>query len=254
MRWLSPLTLASLFRAGSPEVEPVVDIAFDVAELPESRRDLTETVKVEVNRALARQPLPPGVFVADDRQVLVHLRPGPIPGQDDIIVQVAVTFEGEVIGESITDACFTCTNLQVADKTLELLEPLLVEFPAPEPEPVQPEPVPPEPDVAVVEAPARPSPLLITGATLLGTGVAALGVGIGLVAVDERIVSPPGAIDLDIVEYRDPGIAVAVIGGAAAVTGSLLLGLALGARGRARVAAAPAIGPQHFGVSLVGRF
>jgi hypothetical protein len=245
---------ASPIRA-APEVERVIDIEIDALDLPDTRADLAHGVEAELNRRLVEHgSLPAGVVVADDRRVLVELRPGPIPGKDDIVVRVEVQLDGEVLGESPTEACFACTTEEVAGKALVLLDPLLVELPAPTP--ASPPPAPTVVDTPS-EAPERVRPrhaMLISGAVLLGVGVASVGVGIGLIVVDERITSPPGAIDLDVIKYRDPGIATAVIGGATAITGAVLLGLALDKRGRANITAAPVVGPRQVGLSLLGRF
>jgi hypothetical protein len=244
---------ASPVRA-APEVERVIEIEIDASDLPATRADLAEGVEAELNRRMVEHgPLPGGVVVADDRRVLVELRPGPIPGKDDIVVRVEVQLDGEVLGESTTEACFACTTEEVAGKALVLLDPLLAELPAPAPA------SPPAPVVvdAPSEAPERARPeqaMLIPGAVLLGAGVAAIGVGIGLIVLDERSTSPPGAIDVDVIKYRGPGIATAVIGGATAVTGAVLLGLALNKRRRSNVAAAPVLGPGRVGLWVVGRF
>jgi hypothetical protein len=244
---------ASPIRA-APEVERVIDIEIDAVGLPDTRADLADGVEAEMNRRLIEhESLPAGVVLAEDRRVLVELRPGPIPGKDDIVVRVVVQLDGEVLGESPTEACFACTTEEVAGKALVLLDPLLVELPAPTPA------SPPAPTVvdAPSEAPERVRPeraMLIPGAVLLGVGVASVGVGIGLIVVNERVASPAGAIDLDVIKYREPGVATAVIGGATAVTGAVLLGLALDKRRRSNVTAAPVLGPRQVGLSVLGRF
>jgi hypothetical protein len=245
---------ASPIRA-APEVERVIDIEIDAVGLPDTRADLADGVEAEMNRRLIEhESLPAGVVLAEDRRVLVELRPGPIPGKDDIVVRVVVQLDGEVLGESPTEACFACTTEEVAGKALVLLDPLLVELPAPAA-------ASPPPAPAVVDAPsevperARPRrAMLIPGAVLLGVGVASVGVGIGLIVVDERVASPAGAIDVDVIKYREPGIATAVIGGATAITGAVLLGLALDKRGRSNITAAPVLGPRQVGLSVLGRF
>jgi hypothetical protein len=245
---------ASSVRAAT-EVERVIDIEIDASDLPATRADLAEGVEAELNRRLVEhRSLPRGVVVADDRRVLVELRPGPIPGKDDIVVRVEVQLDGVVLGESTTEACFACTTEEVAGKALVLLDPLLAELPAPAP--ASPPPAPVVVD-APTEAPERARPeqaMLISSAVLLGAGIAGFGVGIGLIVVDERITSPLGAIDVDVIKYRDPGITTAVIGGAAAVTGAVLLGLALDKRRRSNVAAAPVLAPGQVGLAVMGRF
>jgi hypothetical protein len=243
---------ASPIRA-APEVAQVIDIEIDALDLPDTRAELAEGVEAEMNRRLMEHgSLPAGVVLADDRRVLVELRPGPIPGKDDIVVRVEVRLYGEVFRESPTEACFACTTEEVAGKALVLLDPLLVELPAP----ASPPPAPAIVD-APSEAPERARPrhaMLIPGAVLLGVGVASVGVGIGLLVINERVASPAGSIDLDVIKYREPGVATAVIGGAAAVTGAMLLGLALDKRRRSKVTAGPVLGPRQVGLSVLGRF
>lgn len=68
------------------------------------------------------------------------------------------------------------------------------------------------------------------------------------------LVSPLDGPDLELVKYREPGIATLAIGTAAAVTGAALLGLALRQRSRSSLAATPTFGPQFTGISLGGSF
>lgn len=137
---LSPLVLAigvfvgqpRSLRAAEPEPEPVIDIEVDAADLPATRAELANIVSTEVNRALAEQDsLPAGVFVADDRRVLVELHPSPIPGSDEVLIHVEVQLGGERLAESTTETCLSCTDAGVADKVLLLLTPLLPKLPAP---------------------------------------------------------------------------------------------------------------------------
>jgi hypothetical protein len=258
---LSPLVLAigllvgpRSLRAAEPEPDPVIDIEVDAADLPATRAELANTVSTEVNRALAEQDsLPAGVFVADDRRVLVELHPSPIPGSDEVLIHVEVQLDGERLAESTTETCLSCTDAGVADKVLLLLTPLLPKLPAP--------PAPPAPAIeehAAETLEAEPPPprrgLLISGGVLLGAGVVGLGVGIGVFILDEHLVSPPNALEFDVIKYREPGIATMVIGSAATVTGAVLLTLALHQRRRAHVAAAPIAGPHAVGVLFSGRF
>lgn len=242
-------------RAAEPEAERVIDIEVTSTDLPETRAKLVDTVITEINRALAEQdPRPVGVFMAEDRRVLIELLPSPIPGTDDVLIRVEVEFEGKSLAESTTEPCLTCTDADVAGKALMLLTPLLSQLPAPI------ETTPPAPAVAESEGEsfeAEPQPrsrreLLIPGGVLLGAGVVGIGVGIGLIVADERLVSPPNGLELDFIKYREPGIATMAISGTAAVTGAVLLGLAL--RRRTHVAAAPIAGPYAVGVMFSGRF
>lgn len=238
-------------------MDRVIDVAVDVADLPETRGEIAPVVEGSLQRRLAAlDELPGGVVVAEDRRLLIELRPGPIPGADDVLIRVEAQVDGEVIGESATETCLSCTNEQVAEKALPMLRPLLEAFP--------------EPEVAEASAPAMPAAtdegetdaqprrgsqgLLISGASLLGVGVAGLGAGIALIVVDERVGSEPGAAQLDVIKYRDPGIAVAIVGGAAALTGAVLLGVGLGRRGSSGVVAGPTLGPDNWGVVVSGRF
>ncbi|NVB38761.1 hypothetical protein G6O69_13050 [Pseudenhygromyxa sp. WMMC2535] len=245
-------------RAAEPETarDEIIDVEIDVADLPESWAGIEVDAETEIQRMLAEESeLPPGVILADDRQVLVEIRPSPMPGTDDLLVHVEVRLEGETVGESVTDSCLSCTTAGVAELVMRLLLPLLPGLP----EPVEEEPLGPAPDMVDAPAPEpvgkRPvSPLLIAGATLLGGGLISVGVGAGLMAVDERVVSPPGAGHLEVIKYREVGVATAVIGGAAALGGAVMLGVALGQRRDLRVAAAPTLGPGLWGLSLSGRF
>jgi hypothetical protein len=248
-----------LVRAAAPELAPVIDIELDVADLPETRAKLANTVALELNRSLAEQdPLPAGVIMADDRSVVVVLRPGPIPGADDVLVHVALRLDGAKLAESTTEACLSCSDTDVAEKALVLLQPMLPKLPAP-PEAVGPAPSaehdatedtpPPE-----AESARGSNALLISGGAMLGAGVVGLGVGIGLFVVNERVVSPPRALDFEVIKYREPGIATMAIGGAAAVTGAVLLGLALREQRRANLAAIPIAGPHAVGILFSGQF
>jgi hypothetical protein len=243
-------------RAAEPEPEPVIDIEVDAADLPATRAELANIVSTEVNRALAGQDsLPAGVFVADDRRVLVELHPSPIPGSDEVLIHVEVQLGGERLAESTTETCLSCTDAGVADKVLLLLTPLLPKLPAPM-APAAPAPAIEEHEAETLNTrrpPARRE-LLISGGVLLGAGVVGLGVGIGLFVLDERLVSPPNALEFEVIKYREPGIATMVIGSAATVTGAVLLALALHHRRRAHVAAAPIPGPHAVGVLFSGRF
>lgn len=265
MRWLLRLALTLTMvtgygraaRAGDAEVDPVIEIVVDVADLPDTRAELATVVEAELNRLLmAHEALPAGVILADDRRLFVELRPSPIPGTDDVLLHVAVQFEGKILVEGTTETCLSCTDEQVAEKALLLLEPLLPRLPAPAPVAL------PAPTVASVdeeldENPTRTRPdrtLVISSSVMLGVGVVGVGVGIGLIAVDERVVSPPDALDIEVIKYREVGIATAVIGSVAAVTGAVLLGLVLKRRGRSQVVAVPALGPSNWGISLSGQF
>jgi hypothetical protein len=259
---LSPLVLAigvlvgqpRSVRAAEPEPAPVIDIEVDAADLPATRAELANIVSTEVNRALADQDsLPAGVFMADDRRVLVELHPSPIPGSDEVLIHVEVQLGGERLAESTTETCLSCTDAGVADKVLLLLTPLLLKLPAPT--------APPAPAIEEsgdepleTEPPPPRRELLISGGVLLGAGVVGLGVGIGLFVLDERLVSPPNAPEYDVIKYREPGIATMGVGSAATVTGAVLLTLALHQRRRAHVAATPIAGPHAVGVLFSGRF
>ena len=208
---------------------------------------------------LAEAERPVGVFYAEDRRLFVEIRPGPIPDMDDLLVHVEVQLEGELIGESVTDTCLTCTSEEVAGMALMLLEPLLEQLPEPVPDHPPAPAIPAMGDAASVMSsrPATPRPvrvLSITGATLVGAGVIGLGVGVGLIAANERIVSPPGAAMLEVIEYREGGIATAVVGGLAIATGAALLGFALGQRQQLMLRAGPVGGSDTWGASLAGHF
>lgn len=165
-------------------------------------------------------------------------------------MHVIVELDGEKLAESMTEPCLTCSDVDVGGKAMTLMLPLLAELPAREvaepPAPAAVEPAEP------AEHPRTGQIRLISGGVLLGAGLVGVGVGASLIAADERVVSDPEALELDVVKYREVGIATLVIGGATAVTGSVLLGLAL--RERSRLAVAPVVGPRVVGLSLGGRF
>jgi hypothetical protein len=243
------------------EVTRVIDIEVDVDDLPDSRANIAETFHAELQRLLSeQQPLAAGVVVAEDRRLLVELRPGPIPGADDVLIRVEAQLDGVVLGETATENCLSCSDEQVAQKTLPMLGPLLEAFPAPA-KLVTPNRSASERSAgadALPDAGAQsnmpPSLLPIMGGSLLGVGIVGLGVGIGLSVSDERIVSEPGAAQLELIEYRPAGIALVVGGGIAAVTGAALLGLALRGRTRDKLSAGPVLTPSSYGVALSGQF
>jgi hypothetical protein len=233
----------------------VIDIAIDVADLPEGRADIAGVVEAELQRLLAEEAeLPDGVVLAEDRQMWIELRPGPIPGADDILIRVEAQIDGKLLAESETESCLSCSNEQVAQKALSMSRPLLEKFPAPE----RRADAPPSPsatsgvDTGERGRPRRP--LLISGATTLALGLGGLGVSVALILTNERVVSDPGAAQLDVLKYRDPGIAIAVAGGALAITGAALLGVAFAGRGRSKITAAPMLAPDRYGIGVVGRF
>ncbi len=239
------------------EATKVIDIAVDVADLPESRADIDVVVERELQRLLAeQQQLPAGVVLLDDRRLWIEVRPGPIPGSDDVLLRIEAQLDGKLLAESLTESCLSCSNEQVAQKALSMSRPLLEKFPVverhtaavPSPDATT------EADNEETDRPRPRDPMLISGATMLGLGIAGLGVGVGLIAADERVLSEPGAARLDVIKYADPGIAVAVIGGAVAITGAALIGVALKRRGRSNVTATPMLAPNLHGIGVVGRF
>ncbi|WP_146156181.1 hypothetical protein [Enhygromyxa salina] len=257
--------MSPIARAAQPTNPEVIDIEFDVADLPDTRVEITATVEAELQRLLGQEEaLPAGVVVAEDRRLLVVLRPGPIPGADDVLIRIEAQFEGATLSESVTETCLSCTNEQVAEKALPMLRPLLEEFPEPKPVVVVEEPV---DDTSIEqEVPEAPTPtgpnktLLLPGASLLGVGFVGFGAGIALIVVNERVVSEPGAAELEVVKYRDPGIALAIGGGVAAVGGVVLVALAFrdregsGASDKPSIGAAPLLSPSTYGVAISGRF
>ena len=102
------LGLAGTARAAEPtaadqptdtgDVE-VIHIKVDVADLPDSRAKIAQTVHAELQRLLSEQEqLPAGVVLLDDRRLLVELRPGPIPGADDVMIRVEAQQGGTMLG------------------------------------------------------------------------------------------------------------------------------------------------------------
>lgn len=272
MRWPASIVLALILSSAgvvrasepapsepaAPSPAEVIDIEIDVADLPESRANIASVVEPELQRLLSEQPeLPEGVVLADDRRLLIELRPGPIPGADDVLIRIEAQLEGRLLAESLTESCLSCSDEQVAQKALSMLRPLLGEFPAVERRPAE---APSRPSTSTDadaggDSRARPrDALLISGATALAVGIVGLGIGIPLVVVDERTLSEPGAPKVKMIEYRNPGIAVTTAGGALAITGAALLGVALARRGRGNIAAAPMLAPDMQGIGVVGRF
>lgn len=78
--------------------------------------------------------------------------------------------------------------------------------------------------------------------------------------MNEKVVSEPDGLTIDVIEYRPPGYGVTVGGALVAVTGAALLGLAFRDRkstragSDARVSAAPVLTPQSYGVAIAGHF
>lgn len=254
------LTLVSAEVANAIEPAPateVIEIAIDVADLPESRVEIAVVVEGELQRLLAEQAqLPDGVVLDEDRRLWIELRPGPIPGADDVLIRVEAQLEGRLLAETLTESCLSCSNEQVAQKAMSMLRPLLEEFPPAErPAAAPPSPsAAPQADAGESSQPRPRQALRISGATTLALGLAGVGVGVALIAADERVLSEPGAARVDLIEYRDPGVAVTVAGGALAITGAVLLGVALSRHGRGKLAATPMLAPNLHGIGVVGRF
>lgn len=240
-----PLVFLSAFAAGSAE-----------AATPEliDQAQLGEAVRTELNRRLAeRESLPPGVFVADDRQLVVQLDPGPMPGSDDVLIHVLLMYAGEQLDESTTESCIACTGADVGNIVMVLVEPLLHELPGPSITEA-PVPVGPEPDALELRPSTRQpaNGCLVGGTVLLGAGLA--GLGVGFIVADERVASPPTALYDDVVKYCDPRLAIAVMSGAAVLTGAVLLGLGARRGRRSQLVRRAMLGPRGVRLTLVGRF
>ena len=226
--------------------------------LPDIRVEIAVVVERELQQLLAEQSdLPDGAVLDADRRLWIELRPGPIPGADDVLIRIEAQLEGQLLAESLTESCLSCTDEQVAQKALSMLQPLLEEFPAVERREVPP----PSPsalvgtDTGELAGPRPRDPLLISGATTLGLGVVGIGLGAALIVANESLRSDPGKAQIDVIKYRDPGIGVTVASGALAITGAALLGVALAKRNRrGNVAAAPMLAPNLHGIGVVGRF
>lgn len=245
-----PATASDLDAAG------VVAVEVDAADLPPDRSELPANVALVLRQLIAAQDdVPRGAVFADDRTIHVELRPGPVAEGGDVMLRVETRAEGRVIAESAREICVACTDSDVAERAFPLVWSLLGTFPEPPQKAAPPRPTTAS-DAPAGDALARPRPnrpMLIAGTSLLTTGIAALGTGIALVVVDEKVVSPEGVGQLEVVKYREPGIAVAVVGGIATITGAVLLGLAF--RGKSnRVVLSPTLNRSFVGFGAAGRF
>ncbi len=110
-----------------------------------------------------------------------------------------------------------------------------------------------------VEGPAPPRRArVITGAALVGTGIAAIAGGITLMVIHGRPVTSDcsgESVDLDgdcafLHDTRIAGAVMVAAGGAAAITGSVVLGIEFSRRRTARVS----VGPTPTGLLVRGRF
>jgi hypothetical protein len=172
------------------------------------------------------------------------------PGQEAELVE---SFEATCINNSaLTDAVLA--RLPAALKQLEEREPVVTE-PRAEPETVEPlvEPLVEPPAEHIDDVPRRPLGTL--GRAGIGVAVVGAGalVGGGVVyALKHRFEAPTGrALDLDGRNYKPPGIALMVAGGAALVAGATLLIID---RTRARKSASALLLPSPGGFVMSGRF
>lgn len=89
------------------------------------------------------------------------------------------------------------------------------------------------------------------GIGLLVVGAVGLGVGIGLAVRGEKV---DQGQELDTVDLGPPGYAILAVGGAALVTGAVLLGVDRVRAKRRAQAFAPLVGPRMVGFAVAGRF
>jgi tetratricopeptide (TPR) repeat protein len=135
---------------------------------------------------------------------------------------------------------------------------------APTVAPTEPAPRPAEPTTTDAPPDPRARAFVIAGATLTAVGVVGLGIMAGGLALgsNSNDLSDLDPDDLDARRERfDRGRAGNVmawvggaIGGAALITGAVLLGVGLKRRSASKTAAAPLLGPGVAGVSLRGSF
>lgn len=260
---MSMMTFALMLALAPPlshealDAEGIVTIEAELVDLPQ-RDQLPESVALELRNKLAGESsLPAGAVLAPDRKIRVELLPGPFPDGGDVLIRCEAFVDGRLVAESAREICVACSDADVAVLAFPLVQSLLPFLPEPEREtaalPSSAAPASGELDVAP-SGPRRPRrPLLIAGSTSLVVGAAALAAGLTMIVVDERTVSEPGAAQLEILKLREPGIAVAVGGGVAMLTGAILVGLAFRDDAR-RVAVTPVWTPTQAGLGVVGRF
>ncbi|GEM_PF-3215735 len=258
---LAPLVLGPATALAALPVEHI-DLTVDASQLSEPR-DGVEEIRNSLDAALDGQsPLAPGAVYADDRRVVVELLSGPVPQSDDILIRVTATIDGGQVFRSDTEMCLSCDNTNISRKAFPLLLGVLERLPGidavEEPELLDACPVEPMAPPAPAFDPSR-RPLVFSGVALLGVGVIGLGLGGGMIIVDKRPVSGRSYSDLD---FRNPGIAVATIAGAMAITGAALLAVGLKHRPKTQaktqtqtqISAAPLLDRHTAGLALWGQF
>lgn len=232
--------------------------------------------RVEVDASGARSSGP----VIDDRitersGLLMHER-GVLPWKDEadvtigivveevsepepgFTVQIQVERDGEK-SEPREVRCWLCTESELVDKTVESIGTVLDELPppavesAPSPSVSQPAAEPSREDstpISFESDQSRPGlgPKGKAGVALLAGGGALVITGVALAIPGPK---PLPDNPLQQRNLRPGGIAILAIGGVAAVTGGVLLGLD---RREARVAISPAVGARLTGISVAGRF
>ena len=231
--------------------------------------------RVEVDASATRSSGP----VIDDRitersGLLMHER-GILPWEDEadvtigvvvaevsepepgFTVQIQVERDGEK-SEPQEVRCWLCTESELVDKTVESIGTVLDDLPPPTVEDSSPPVSEPAAEPSRESSPPvslesdQPRPGLgakgKAGVALLAGGGALVITGVALAIPGPK---PLPDNPLQQRNLRPGGIVILAIGGAAAVTGGVLLGLD---RREARVAVSPAVGARFTGVSLAGRF
>ena len=176
-----------------------------------------------------------------DGTLTLTIKPWSGPGVDGFSYELALSREGERVGEVFSQVCVGCDGpalaLEAADRAIVMTERLPRREKPRVPELV--EEVSLAPAMPIPDAPRRSfaRPLVGIGGSGVIAGCVMLGVGGALLARGE-VVEPDSMNEayLRITDYRPPGVALVVSGGIALAAGAVLsgVGIYLWRRGRGR--------------------